>query len=161
MSNAAGICNTHMKLSTKSRYSARILIELARHHNTKLVHTSKIASKQNIPVKYLEQLITVLRKSGFIESFRGPRGGHKLAIEPSQISLGQIVRLFEGQTDLVQCITSPETCNMADECRLRLAWQDATEALYEKLDVISIQSLIEIKNPENKTEFCMKSAVYS
>lgn len=132
-----------MKLSTKSRYSARILIELARHHNKTPLQTGKISSKQEIPLKYLEQLITVLRKAGFIHSYRGPKGGHKLAILPSEITLGQIVRLFEGQTELVQCINSPDSCTMADECRLRLAWRDATEALYQKLDVISIQSLIE------------------
>lgn len=143
-----------MKLSTKSRYSARILIELARHHNTKLIQTSRIASKQNIPIKYLEQLITVLRKAGLIESFRGPRGGHRLAVDPSKISLGKIVRMFEGQTDLVQCIASPQTCTMADECRLRTAWKEATDALYEKLDVISIDRLLETKGPDKKTEFC-------
>jgi Rrf2 family protein len=143
-----------MKLSTKSRYSARILIELARHHNTKLIQTSRIASKQNIPIKYLEQLITVLRKAGLIESFRGPRGGHRLAVDPSKISLGKIVRMFEGQTDLVQCIASPETCTMADECRLRTAWKEATDALYEKLDVISIDRLIETKGPDKKVKFC-------
>ncbi|MBU1171065.1 MAG: Rrf2 family transcriptional regulator [Proteobacteria bacterium] len=132
-----------MKLSTKSRYSARILIELARHKQNTPLQTGKISRRQDIPLKYLEQLITVLRKAGFIESFRGPKGGHKLAMASSQIMLGQIVRLFEGQTDLVQCISSPETCKMADECRLRLAWQQATESLYQKLDVISIESLLE------------------
>ncbi|GAB6095321.1 Rrf2 family transcriptional regulator [Desulfatiferula olefinivorans] len=131
-----------MKLSTKSRYSARILIELARHRQPDLIQTGRIAERQDIPVKYLEQLITVLRKAGYIQSFRGPRGGHRLAMEPSRIMLGHIVRLFEGQTDLVQCIASPETCTMADECRLRLAWQEATESLYRRLDDISIESLV-------------------
>ena len=135
--------NNAMKLSTKSRYSARILIELARHHKKSPLQTSRIASRQHIPMKYLEQLITILRRAGFIHSFRGPNGGHKLAIDPSDISLGRIVRMFEGQTDLVQCIASPEKCEMADECRLRTAWKDATDALYEKLDLISIRSLVE------------------
>lgn len=132
-----------MKLSTKSRYSARILIELARHNNKTPLQTGKISSNQEIPLKYLEQLITVLRKAGYIESFRGPKGGHRLAIDPSEINLGQVVRLFEGQTELVQCITEPASCTLADECRLRLAWRDATEALYQKLDVITIQNLID------------------
>lgn len=131
-----------MKLSTKSRYSARILIELARHHHDLPLQTGKISEKQGIPVKYLEQLITVLRKAGLIESFRGPKGGHKLATAPSNISLGQIVRLFEGQTELVTCITEPDNCSMSDECTLRNAWKDATEALYEKLDAITIESLL-------------------
>jgi Rrf2 family protein len=146
-----------MKLSTKTRYSARILIELARHYNTKLLQTNKIASRQKIPIKYLEQLITIMRKSGLIESFRGPRGGHRLAISPSDISLGLIVRLFEGQTDLVNCIASPETCDMADECRLRNAWREATIALYEKLDLISIDSLLELESSEIKNLFCNRA----
>ena len=146
-----------MKLSTKSRYSARILIELARHRNDRPLQTGKIAAKQDIPLKYLEQLITVLRKAGFIESFRGPKGGHKLMVDPSTITLGQIVRLFEGQTELVQCINSPEQCTMADECRLRLAWQDATEALYRRLDVITIQSLLNNPPQDTEKDICRQS----
>lgn len=145
-----------MKLSTKSRYSARILIELARHHNKSPLQTGKISTKQDIPLKYLEQLITVLRKAGFIHSYRGPKGGHILAVDPSEITLGQIVRLFEGQTELVHCITDPESCNMADECRLRLAWRDATEALYEKLDVITIQSLLDHYSHDMVSDICVK-----
>jgi Rrf2 family protein len=146
-----------MKLSTKTRYSARILIELARNYTTKLIQTNKIANRQKIPIKYLEQLITIMRKAGLIESFRGPRGGHRLAIPPSDISLGLIVRLFEGQTDLVNCIASPETCEMADECRLRSAWREATIALYEKLDLISIESLLELEGNEIKNLFCNRA----
>lgn len=146
-----------MKLSTKSRYSARILIELARHRHASPLQTGKISSKQDIPLKYLEQLITVLRKSGYIQSFRGPKGGHKLAVDPSEIMLGHIVRLFEGQTDLVQCIAAPETCGMADECRLRLAWQEATIALYERLDRISIASLLERPGGISPDESCQQT----
>lgn len=131
-----------MKLSTKSRYGARILIELARHRNEPPLQTGKISEKQGIPVKYLEQLITILRKAKLIESFRGPKGGHQLVADPSSVTLGQVVRLFEGQTDLVKCIADPEKCSMADECKLRLAWSDATVALYEKLDTITIESMM-------------------
>jgi Rrf2 family protein len=148
-----------MKLSTKSRYSARILIELSRNRHTDLIQTGRIAERQGIPIKYLEQLITVLRKAGYIHSFRGPRGGHRLAMAPSEIKLGHIVRLFEGQTDLVQCIASPETCTMADECRLRLAWQEATEALYRRLDDISIESLVNRTDGREPTLPCPQAAL--
>ncbi len=145
-----------MKLSTKSRYSARILIELARHRKEKPLQTSRISIKQHIPMKYLEQLITILKKEGFIQSFRGPKGGHRLAVDPAHISLGQIVRMFEGQTELVQCVSATEKCDLADECRLRAAWQEATLALYQKLDTISIESLVEEKNHEKTHDFCRK-----
>lgn len=148
-----------MKLSTKSRYSARILIELARHRKESPLQTSRISTKQHIPMKYLEQLITELRKEGFIQSFRGPKGGHRLAVDPSKISLGQIVRMFEGQTELVQCISDTEKCDLADECRLRAAWQEATEALYHKLDMISIESLIESQQHDNINNLCINNAL--
>lgn len=145
-----------MKLSTKSRYSARILIELARHTKKTPLQTSRISLKQHIPMKYLEQLITILRKAGFIKSFRGPKGGHLLDMDPADITLGQLVRMFEGQTELVTCVTANEKCLLADECHLRIAWQDATKSLYEKLDKITIKGLVEQNENDLKSEFCHK-----
>ena len=69
--------------------------------------------------------------------------------EPDKITLGQIVHLFEGQTDLVSCVTEPEACPMSPDCRVRLAWKDASEALSEKLDATSIADLIDELEPEN------------
>ncbi len=131
-----------MKLSTKTRYGTRILIELALKIDDGPVKVSKIASSQKIPVKYLEQILRTLKLAGIVKSMRGPKGGHLLARKPENLSLGQIVRLFEGQTDLVECVSSPEKCDMASECLVRNAWYDATSVLYEKLDGISIADLI-------------------
>ncbi len=137
-----------MKLSTKTRYGTRILIELALKKDQGAIQVSKIAYNQKIPVKYLEQLLRSLKLAGIVKSVRGPKGGHLLEKEPKDISLGQIVRLFEGQTDLVECVSSPEKCEMASECLVRHAWYDATSALYEKLDGISIADLIESEGKE-------------
>ena len=63
--------------------------------------------------------------------------------------MGQIVRLFEGQSDLVECVSSPEKCNMADDCQVRLAWRDATRVLYEKLDSTTIADLLESNHIED------------
>ncbi len=131
-----------MKLSTKTRYGTRILIELALKKGQGAVQVSKIAASQKIPAKYLEQILRTLKKVGMVKSVRGPKGGHLLAIGAQKISLGQIVRLFEGQTDLVACVSSPEICEMTAECLVRNAWSDATHALYEKLDGITIADLI-------------------
>lgn len=131
-----------MKLSTKTRYGARILIELALHMDQGAVQVSRIASNQKIPVKYLEQLLRTLKQADLVKSVRGSKGGHFLSEKPENISLGQIVRLFEGQTDLVECVSSPEKCEMASECLVRSAWYDATSALYQKLDNITIKDLI-------------------
>lgn len=118
------------------------MIELALHENQGAVQVSRIAANQKIPVKYLEQLLRILKKAGVVSSVRGPKGGHLLAQDPASISLGQVVRLFEGQTDLVECVSSPEKCDMASECLVRHAWHDATNVLYEKLDSTSIADLV-------------------
>jgi len=141
-----------MKLSTRSRYGTRILLELARHWHQGPLQVSEISRRQSIPAKYLEQLIRTLKSARLIDSVRGPKGGHRLKVDPAQISLGRLVRLFEGQSELVECISSPELCDMADECRVRLAWQEATEALYERLDAITIADLLEqTRSLEGKT----------
>ena len=132
-----------MKLSTRSRYGARILVDLARHIDQGPVQIGEISKRQDISVKYLEQLIRPLKQAGLVSSVRGPKGGHLLAQKPETITLGQIVRLFEGQSELVECISHPERCAMSDDCQVRLAWQDATTVLYEKLDSTTIADLME------------------
>ena len=132
-----------MKLSTRSRYGARILVDLARHNDHGPVQIGEISKRQDISVKYLEQLIRPLKQASMVTSVRGPKGGHVLAKNPKNITLGQIVRLFEGQTELVECISKPEQCNMSDDCQVRLAWKEATRVLYEKLDSMTISDLMQ------------------
>jgi Rrf2 family protein len=131
-----------MKLSTRSRYGTRILVDLARHHDQGPVQIGEISKRQHISVKYLEQLIRPLKQANLVTSVRGPKGGHLLAKKPEDITLGQIVRLFEGQSELVECISQPEKCSMSQDCRVRLAWQDATRVLYAKLDSTTIADLV-------------------
>jgi Rrf2 family iron-sulfur cluster assembly transcriptional regulator len=138
-----------MKLSTRSRYGTRIILELARHFGKEPVQVSEIARIQKIPAKYLEQLIRSLKMADLITSVRGSKGGHRLKERPENITVGQIVRHLEGQSDLVECVSLPEKCQMSDECRVRRVWIDATEAMYEKLDGITIADLIcEPKPPD-------------
>ena len=131
-----------MKLSTRSRYGARILVDLARHRDQGPIQIGEISKRQDISVKYLEQLIRPLKQAKLVTSVRGPKGGHLLAEKPEKISLGQVVRLFEGQSDLVECVSYPEKCSMSDDCQVRLAWRDATEVLYNKLDSTTISDLM-------------------
>ena len=131
-----------MKLSTRSRYGTRIMMELARRDREKPIQVSEIARVQKIPVKYLEQLIRTLKKANLITSVQGSKGGHQLNQPPESITIGRLVRLFEGQTDLVACVSSPENCQMAEACRVRTVWMEATEAMYEKLDAVTIADLI-------------------
>lgn len=118
------------------------MIELALKKDQGAVQVSKIASSQKIPVKYLEQLLRTLKLAGIVRSKRGPKGGHLLVENPESITLGQIARLFEAQTDLVECVSSPEKCEMSTECLVRQAWRDATRALYKELDGTTIADLV-------------------
>ena len=141
-----------MKLSTRSRYGARILVDLARHSYRGPVQIGEISKRQDISVKYLEQLIRPLKQAKLVNSVRGPKGGHLLAVKPEEITLGQIVRLFEGQYELVECISNPEKCAMSADCQVRLAWGDATRVLYEKLDNTTIADLMEVNHCEDKID---------
>lgn len=131
-----------MKLSTRSRYGARLLVDLARNKDQGPIQIGEISKRQEISVKYLEQLIRPLKKAKLVTSVRGPKGGHLLTEKPEKITLGQVVRLFESQVDLVECVSLPEKCPMSDDCQVRLAWQDATRVLYEKLDATTIADLM-------------------
>ena len=137
-----------MKLSTRSRYGTRILLELSRRGVEKPVQVSEISKKQGIPVKYLEQIIRILKHAGLVTSVRGPKGGHIMTKRPSEITLGQLVRLFEGQTELVGCISEPEKCNRADDCKVRLAWMKANKALYEILDATTLEDIMQTNPAE-------------
>ena len=130
-----------MKLSTRSRYGTRILVELAMQTVEGPVPVSRISRRQGIPVKYMEQLIRKLKSAGLIKSVRGARGGHLLARDAASITLGEIVRLFEGQADLVECVSSPKYCDKSADCQARKAWKKATEALFRELDGLSIADL--------------------
>jgi len=119
-----------------------MLVDLARRYEQGPISVSEISGRQDISVKYLEQLSRPLQKADLVNSVRGSKGGHMLAKRPGEITMGEIVRLFEGQVDLVKCISLPENCQMSEECRVRLAWQEATHAMFEKLDAITIADLV-------------------
>jgi Rrf2 family iron-sulfur cluster assembly transcriptional regulator len=141
-----------MKLSTRSRYGARILVDLARNSDQGPVQIGEISKRQDISVKYLEQLIRPLKQANLVNSVRGPKGGHLLAVKPEDITLGQIVRLFEGQSELVECISNPEKCSMSDDCQVRLAWGDATRVLYENLDNTTIADLMSANHSDAQSD---------
>jgi Rrf2 family iron-sulfur cluster assembly transcriptional regulator len=144
-----------MKLSTRSRYSIRILLELARHEIGEPVQVSAISRGQGIPVKYLELLIRTLKSEQLVRSVRGAKGGHMLNQSPDTITLGQIVRLFEGQADLVACVSNPQQCGMAEECPVRDVWKEATQALFEKLDNVTIADLAGATLSDDRRQHCL------
>jgi len=131
-----------MKLSTKCRCGIRILIDLADHYDQGPEQVSRISNRQNISVKYLEQLIRPLKKAELIESIRGPKGGHVLSKKPNEITIGQIARILDYQDKPEDCYCNEDKCFSVDICRLRQSWQKAANVFYNELDQTTIAELI-------------------
>lgn len=138
-----------MRLTTKSRYGTRLILDIAVYGKKKPVPLSDVSSRQNISVKYLEQITRKLKKAGLIDSCRGPSGGHMLAKSPDKISIGQIVRILEESTVIADCAEQKKKicgiCNRAGECLSRWVWVEASRAMFDCLDKITISSLLSNK----------------
>jgi Rrf2 family transcriptional regulator, iron-sulfur cluster assembly transcription factor len=130
-----------MKLSTRSRYGTRLMLDMAEHYQEGPIQLGTIAKRQDISVKYLEQLIIPLKKANYVTSVRGARGGHMLAKRPDEITVGEIVALLEGGIQLSDCSDKPEVCGRSDQCLTRLVWKEASRAVYDKLDAITLSDL--------------------
>jgi Rrf2 family protein len=121
-----------------------MMLDLAQHQGEGPVQIGDIARRQDISVKYLEQLIIPLKKANYIKSIRGPRGGHMLAVSAEKITVGEIVKILEGGIDLTDCIGNPEICPRAEQCVTRDIWAEATDAIYSKLNSITLANMIEM-----------------
>lgn len=135
-----------MRLTTKSRYGTRLVLDLAIYGQEKPVSLRDVSERQNISLKYLEQLIRKLKKDGYINSQRGPFGGHMLAKKPERITVGDIVRALEGSAVITDCAEEKEKlcgiCNRAGDCLSRWVWVEASRAMFDRLDSISISDLM-------------------
>ncbi len=131
-----------MKLSTRSRYGTRMMLDLAQHYDQGPVQMGEISKRENISVKYLEQLIIPLKKANFIKSVRGPKGGHMLAKPPEEITVGDIVRILEGGITLSSCIENPEVCDRTTKCLVRGVWEETTKVMYDKLNSVTLSKMI-------------------
>ncbi|MGQ9668748.1 MAG: RrF2 family transcriptional regulator [Desulfosoma sp.] len=132
-----------MKLSTRSRYGTRMMLYLARNGEQSPVQLHEIASHESISVKYLEQLIIPLKKANLVTSVRGAKGGHRLARSPDKITIGDVVRAVERQTELVECLSHPQMCERAETCPARPVWNMPTRAMYQVLDSLSLSDVVQ------------------
>jgi len=141
-----------MRLTTKSRYGTRLILDIAVNGKEKPVPLSDVSSRQNISLKYLEQLTGKLKKAGIITSHRGPFGGHMLAKSPAEISIGNIVRTLEESTAITDCAEQESqvcgVCNRAGDCLSRWVWLEASRAMFDRLDKITISGLLAMENEE-------------
>jgi len=125
----------------KSDYALRAMMELAAAHGTRPLQTSEIAERRGIPESYLEQLLTTLRKAGLVASSRGPQGGHTMALHPSRVTAGDVVRAMEGPVIVMDCLDGPGSCESPGACVLKELWLGVRAAVEEALDGVTVEEL--------------------
>lgn len=142
-----------MKLSARSRYAARVLLDLAEHSGDTPVCATTISENTDISVPFIEQILRPLKQAGYIKSVRGAYGGHILLKAPSEITLGDIVRTMSGDISITKCCSEPDSCNRTGDCRTRVAWEHISRVIERELDAITLADLmrdpkhLKIKNP--------------
>ncbi|MCH5194809.1 MAG: Rrf2 family transcriptional regulator [Oscillospiraceae bacterium] len=142
-----------MKISTKGRYALRMLLDLALHESDGFVALKDIAERQDISKKYLEQIVPLLNKSGLLKTNRGYQGGYMLAKAPGKYTVGEILRITEGDLCPVTCLRySPNDCPRADECMTLFVWEGLYKAITDYLDGITLSDIIE---RGNEADFCI------
>ena len=132
-----------MKISTKGRYALRMMLDLALHNTGTPVRIKEIAGRQGISDKYLEQIISVLNKAGFVRSVRGPQGGYLLTKPPKEYTVGMILRLTEGDLAPVDCLSQDSSqCERMDDCVTVLVYRKMNEAVNGVIDHITLEDLV-------------------
>jgi len=132
-----------MKISTRGRYALRLMLDLALNENDQFVTIKSIAERQEISGKYLEQIISVLSRAGFVKSVRGAQGGYKLAKPAEDYTVGAILRLIEGSLAPVACMDDdPNQCPRCDRCVTLSVWQKIDKAVSDVVDNITLADLV-------------------
>lgn len=133
-----------MKISTKGRYALRLMLDLAINNSGTPVRLKDVARRQEISEKYLEQIISILNKAGYVRSIRGAQGGYVLAREPEKYTVGDILRLTEGSLSPVACLDpGAEDCDRASYCVTVRVWKMLDKAISDVVDNITLADLVE------------------
>ncbi|MCP4751419.1 MAG: Rrf2 family transcriptional regulator [Proteobacteria bacterium] len=134
-----------MKISYKTDYCLKIILDLAKnYHPLRLVHLTELSSRQDIPRKFLEQLLLMLKKGGFIQSKKGPKGGYSLTRDPAQIRLGEVIRFVEGSFYPISCIDPAveQGCDFEPKCVFAGIWKTVEKAVSGIVDPIDFADLV-------------------
>lgn len=133
-----------MKISSKGRYALRLMLDIAQHDNGTPVRIKDISSRQEISDKYLEQIISILNKAGYVRSIRGPQGGYLLTHKPEEYTVGMILRLTEGSLAPVACLEGDvNTCDRSENCVTLRVWERLKDAIDGVVDHITLADLLE------------------
>ena len=139
-----------MKISTKGRYALRLMLDLAMNGENNIVRIKDIAERQQISDKYLEQIISVLNKAGYVRSTRGPQGGYSLRKAPEEYTVGDILRLTEGSLAPVACVEEEGSCEREEDCVTVEVWKRLNQAISDVVDHITLADLVALQ--EEKRE---------
>ncbi|MDD5795688.1 MAG: Rrf2 family transcriptional regulator [Oscillospiraceae bacterium] len=133
-----------MTFSTKGRYALRVMIDLAVYSNGDYIALKDIAKRQEISLKYLEQVISLLNKAGFLQSMRGNNGGYKLAKNPKEYTAGDILRATEGSLAPISCLqNTPNQCERRDKCTTISFWEKYYQIVTDYVDNVTLNDLAE------------------
>lgn len=133
-----------MKISTKGRYALRLMLDLALNNTGECITIKSIAARQEISEKYLEQIITVLSRAGYVKSTRGSQGGYRLAKAPEEYTVGMILRTIEGSLAPVACLEDGDSdCSRATQCATLTLWQQLNDAINQVVDNVTLADLVE------------------
>ncbi len=121
------------------------MLELASHYGEGPIELKEVAKKENISLKYLEQVIIPLRSAGVVKSVRGSKGGYSLAKSPSEICLNDLVEILEGPVDLIECLRDPKACQKSSFCVTRDIWKEVSEAIYRIFHSVTLEEMVNRK----------------
>lgn len=142
-----------MKLSTRTRYGVRAALELAESAGSTPLQLKTIAQHQEISVKYLEQLMAILRSAGFVRSVRGSKGGYVLAKPASQIRLSDVFDCLEGPVITAECVQNDSYCERSAECVVRQVWAQVQQAVKNVLESITLQDLADKATEKKHSDY--------
>ncbi len=132
-----------MKISTKGRYALRMMLEFALHPD-ECTKINQVAERQEISDKYLEQIVTILSRAGYVKSIRGAQGGYYLTKDPEEYTVGMILRLTEGSLAPVACLEDERNhCRRSGCCATLKVWEKLNDAISEVVDHITLADLVE------------------
>ncbi len=130
-----------MRISKKSRYGVRMMLELALEYGNGYIFLKDIARKQEISEKYLSQIVLVLKSRGLVVSSRGAKGGHMLSRNPAEISVKDIVEALEGDPGIVDCVRNPSICSKHSGCASARLWENLERTVSDTLSSTTLADL--------------------
>lgn len=133
-----------MMISTRGRYALRVMIDIAVYANGSYVSLKEISERQEISVKYLEQVVALLNKAGFLQSLRGNNGGYKLTRHPSEYTAGDILRAAEGSLAPIACLKNETNdCERREKCTTLPFWENYYKTINDYVNSVTLQDLVD------------------